>query len=207
MGPLEEDKEPCSVNVNYRGTFLGNRRVALASFSTENHPVSALPVLCIRFHPGQQVATTEMRTEMLVFIECSAQGKNNLVISTMLSSHSWSAAIGEGQSCIRMQKTCQSHACIIPLHIMAPFTCDFGSVSLGRQSNKKGKLKKTDGQKVALYMGIMKWIWNCYSSFGEVLAFDMRSEKVMALGFYFKSVYIRYIPTQQYFLVPKDSII
>lgn len=88
MGPLEEDKELCSVSVNYRGTFLRNRRVALASFSRENHPVSALPVVCIRFHLGQQVAMTEMHIEMLVFIEHSAQGENKLVISTMPSSHS-----------------------------------------------------------------------------------------------------------------------
>jgi len=88
MAPLEEDKELCSVNVSYGGTFLRNRRVALASFSTENHPVSALPVLCIRFHPGQQVAVTEMHMEVLVLIERLAQGKNKLVISTMLSSHS-----------------------------------------------------------------------------------------------------------------------
>lgn len=88
MGPLEEDKELCSVNVNYRGTFLRNGRVALASFSPENHPVSALPVLCIRFHPGQQAAMTEMHLEILVFTEDSAQGKNKSVISTVPSSHS-----------------------------------------------------------------------------------------------------------------------
>lgn len=48
--------------------------------------------------------------------------------------------------------------CIIPLHIMAFVNCDFGSVSLRRQSSKKGKFKETDGQKVALYVGIIKWI-------------------------------------------------
>lgn len=90
---------------------------------------------------------------------------------------------------------------------MAFVSCDFGSVSLWRQSSKKGKFKKTDGQKVALYMAIIKWIWNCYSSLSEVLAFDMGSEKVRALGFHLKFVYIRYVPTLEFLLVPKDSVI
>lgn len=55
MGPLEEDKELYSVDVNCweTGAFL-------EGFSVENHPVFALPVLCVRFHPGQQVAMKEM---------------------------------------------------------------------------------------------------------------------------------------------------
>lgn len=71
---------------------------------------------------------------------------------------------------------------------MAFVSCDFGSASFWGQSNKKGKFKKTGGQKVPLDVGIIEWIWNCYSSLGEVLAFDVGSEKVTALGLYLKFV-------------------
>lgn len=90
---------------------------------------------------------------------------------------------------------------------MASVSWDLGSVSLWRQSNWKGKFKKTDGQKVALHVGIIKWIWIWYSSLYEVWAFDIEFEKVMAVGFYLIFICIRYIPTLEYFLVPKDDVI